>query len=326
MRSLVKACIVVVAVLLAGGRAHAQYDFVNTRALGMGEALRANSSGAAALQMNPAGMSLSRGYVIEGQYGINIEDVGHHAFVGIVDSVTSRVAAGLYYEYIHTDPKLGTYWAGGLLEHPSVTRQGHAAGLALSMAFGDRFLLGATIKYLHMNTALSLPTGSVPPHLSLDSLNNVTFDVGGIVKIVPKLNFAIVGQNLWSHNSVETPTLLGFGLSYMPLPSLSINFDGVVNFTGYRTPIYEKTAGQDVAVEGTKFKATGRFGPGLEWLIAGKVPLRAGFIYDTALAASYVTVGSGYFSRQFAIDLSYRAKTSGGIENFLMLGVRIFIN
>ena len=40
----------------------------------------------------------------------------------------------------------------------------------------------------------------------------------------------------------------------------------------------------------------------------------------------YLTAGVGYFAQSWAIDLSYRGKVSGGIENFLLLGVRIFIN
>ena len=37
-------------------------------------------------------------------------------------------------------------------------------------------------------------------------------------------------------------------------------------------------------------------------------------------------VGLGYLSTAFGIDLSYRGKVQGGIENFLMLGIRIFID
>jgi hypothetical protein len=319
---------VLAAVLWLGGNAHAQYDYVGTRAQGMGEALRANASGASALLLNPAGMSLSKGYVIEAGYGLDVENLGHHAFVGIVDSVTSRVAAGLFYEYIHSEPKIGTYWAGGLIPKATAKREGHAAGLSLSMALGERFLLGATLKYLHFNTDLPLPEGTSPSKLSLDALNGVTFDVGAIIKIVPQLQLGVTGQNLWNHNSSETPSLLGLGLSWIPIPALMINFDGVANFTGYRKPIYENpgTSLEYAAITGAKFKATGRFGPGIEWLIAQKVPLRGGFIYDTALAASYVTVGTGYFSHSFAIDASYRAKVSGGLENYVMVGIRIFIN
>lgn len=305
-------------------RAAAQADFVGTRALGMGEALRANAAGAAGPLLNPAGMSLSKGYVIEASYGLRIEDLGHHALVSIVDSVTSRIAAGLFYEYIHANPKLGFNWAGGQVQSAKLTREGHAAGISLSMALADRFLIGATLKYLHFSTTAPLPEGTVPSQLTLDSVNGITFDAGILIKAHPKFNIAAVGYNLWDHGSRETPTSLGLGLAFIPIPSLSIDFDAVVNFTGYKEPIY--TDATKTVVKKFDFKATARLGPGLEWLIANKVPLRLGVVYDTGLSAAYVTGGLGYFGQTWAVDLSYRGKVAGGLENFLSLGVRIFIN
>lgn len=321
--SLTKIFLALVAVLVLGaGRAEAQADFVGTRALGMGEALRANAAGATAILLNPSGMSLSRGYVIEASYGLRIEDLGHHAFVAIVDSVTSRVAAGLYYEYIHANPRLGFDWAGGRVLDDKLTRSGHAAGISLSLALGERFLLGASVKYLHLDTSAPLPAGTKPSKLSLDHINGVTFDVGATLKLHPKFQLAAVGSNLWNHGSRETPTSAGFGMSIIPVPSLLINFDGVANFTGYKTLVTTS----DPSVVKYKLKPAGRFGPGIEWLVASKVPLRAGFVYDTGLNAAYVTAGTGYFGSSYAIDISYRGKVSGGVENFLMIGLRIFIN
>ena len=322
-----KSLLVVAAIgfcLAEAGAAHAQSDFVGTRALGMGEALRANAAGAAAVILNPAGMSLSKGYVIEASYGLRVEDLGHHAFVGIVDSVTSRIAAGLWYEYIHAKPTIGFNWAGGFVPRSKLTREGHAAGLSLSMALGERFLLGVSVRYLHFNTDAPLPSGTVPSSLKLDNVNGITFDVGLLVRVLPKLQIALVGYNLWDHGSRETPTSLGFGLAFIPIPQLSIDFDGVANFTGYKKAVYDKMNPAVIAKFDTQ--VTGRFGPGIEWLVANKVPVRIGALYDTALTAAYLTGGVGYFSQSFAVDLSYRGKVSGGREDFLMLGLRIFIN
>src|SRR6266511_3311214 len=100
--------IAVLGALLSLARpAQAQEDFVGVRAMGMGEAQRATATGASGPMLNPAGMAVVR------QYGIGIERVGHHANVSVVDSITSRVAAGLFYSYIHESPKLGFNWAGG---------------------------------------------------------------------------------------------------------------------------------------------------------------------------------------------------------------------
>jgi hypothetical protein len=321
MRSLISLAALVSVVAFAIP-ARAQNDFVPTRALGMGEAQRATATGASGPLMNPAGMSLVRQYVIEGMYGIKIETVGHHANLSVVDSITARVAAGLFYSFIYETPKLGFNWAGGKIDSEQITRTGHAAGLSLSLPLGDHFILGATAKYLHLDTTAPLPMGTVPDHLTLDSVNGVTFDVGMIVRLGDRFNVGLIGYNLWDHGSRESPLSLGIGLAYVPLPTLSINFDTVINFTGYQNYKIDMMTGKVTLDQRT----TARLGPGIEWVAGSKVPLRAGVVYDSGLPATYLTLGLGYLSTAFGIDLSYRGKVQGGIENFLMLGIRIFID
>lgn len=321
MRSLIPLA-AIVSIVAVATPARAQNDFVGTRAMGMGEAQRATATGASGPLMNPAGMSLVRQYVIEGMYGLKIETLGHHANVSVVDSITARVAAGLFYSFIYEQPRIGFNWAGGKVESEQITRTGHAAGLSLSIPLGDHFILGATAKYLHMDTTAPLPMGTVPDHLTLDSVNGVTFDVGMIVKLGDRFNIGLVGYNLWDHGSRESPLSLGIGLAYVPVPTLSINFDTVINFTGYQDYEVDMMTGKVSLNQ----KTTARLGPGIEWVVSNKVPLRAGVVYDSGLPATYLTFGIGYLSTAFGVDLSYRAKVQGGIENFLMLGLRIFID
>jgi hypothetical protein len=307
--------------LFAPAMARAQSDFVGVRALGMGEAMRATATGGEAVLLNPAGMSLTKQYVIEGMYGIQIENLGHHAFVSVVDSVTSRVAAGLFYSFIYSNPQAGFDWAGGRVNSATLTRTGHAAGLALSIALGDRFLLGLTTKYLHFDTTAPLPKGAVPSQLTLDTVNGVTWDLGALIRLGDRFNITAIGYNLWDHGSVESPLSLGMGVAYIPVPTLSINFDAVVNFTGHQKVTIDS---MDRVHRDNEVSA--RLGPGLEWLAGGRVPIRAGVVYDTWFAATYLTLGLGYVSSQFGIDLGYRLKVDGGLENFLMLGIRLFVD
>jgi hypothetical protein len=302
--------------------ARAQNDFVGVRAMSMGEAQRATATGASGPLLNPAGMSLVRQYVIEGMYGVKIETVGHHANITVVDSITARVAAGLFYSFIYETPRFGFTWAGGHVESAQATRTGHAAGLSLSIPLGDKFIIGATAKYLHFDTTAPLPMGTVPDHLTFDSVNGVTFDVGMILRLGDKFHAGLIGYNLWDHGSRESPLSLGIGLAYVPLPTLSINFDTVINFTGFQTYHYDMATGK-VSLDQ---RTTARLGPGIEFLAAQKVPIRGGVVYDSGLSGTYLTLGLGYLSPSFGIDLGYRAKVSGGIENFLMLGLRLFIN
>jgi hypothetical protein len=311
-----------VSIVAVASTARAQEDFVGVRAMSMGEAQRANATGASAVLMNPAGMSLVKQYVIEAMYGIKIEDIGHNVNVSVVDSVTARVAAGLFYNFIYETPKIGFQWAGGQINSEKITRTGHAAGLALSIPLGDRFIIGATAKYLHIDTTAPLPMGTVPDHLTLDTVNGITFDIGMILRIGQSFNIGLIGYNLWDHGSRESPLSLGIGLSYVPIPALSINFDTVVNFTGFQTYRVDPMTGT-VSLDQ---RTTARLGPGVEWLAGNKVPIRAGVVYDSGLPATYLTCGLGYLSSSFGIDLGYRGKVQGGKENFLMLGIRIFID
>jgi len=306
----------------ASSLARAQYDFVGPRAMGQGEAQRATATGASGPLMNPAGMSLIRQYSIEGVYGINIEQLGHHAHISVVDSVTSRVAAGLFYTFIYATPKLGFNWAGGVVPSTQITRTGHAAGLSLSLPLGDRFILGATVKYLHFDTTAPLPANTVPNSITLDTVNGVTFDVGLIIKLGEKFRIAAIGYNLWDHGSRESPLSLGIGLGVTPVQSLNIGFDTVINFTGYQTYSIDMASGK-ISLDA---RQTVRLGPGIEWLVGGKVPIRAGVVYDSGLPGTFLTAGLGYVSPAFGVDLGYRGKVQGGIENTLMLGLRLFVD
>jgi hypothetical protein len=293
--------------------------------MGMGEAQRATATGASGPLMNPAGMSLVRQYVIEAMYGIKVETVGHHANVSVVDSITARVAAGLFYSFIYETPKLGFKWAGGQVDSTTITRTGHAAGLSLSYPLGDRFFVGVTIKYLHLDTTAPLPPMTVPPQITLDTVNGVTFDFGMILRLGDKFNIGLVGSNLWDHGSRESPLLLGIGLAYVPVRVFTIAFDTTINFTGYQAYKLENpgTATQKLSLDG---RVAARLGPGLEWVVSNKVPIRAGVVYDSGLPATYLTLGLGYVSPSFGVDLGYRVKLQGGIENFLQLGLRLFID
>src|SRR6266705_2632873 len=106
---------------LMSGTAQAQQNMVSVRALGMGKTVRATATGTKAPMFNPAGMSLVKQYVIEGMYSFSVEDLGHHVHVSVVDSITSRVAAALFYTFIYTEPHVGFHWAGGQINNAALT-------------------------------------------------------------------------------------------------------------------------------------------------------------------------------------------------------------
>jgi len=143
-------------------------------------------------------------------------------------------------------------------------------------------MLGATVKYLHLDTTAPLPMGSVPNQITLDSVNGVTFDIGLLIRLGEKFNIAAVGYNLWDHGSRESPLSLGLAIAFVPIRALSISFDALTNFTGFRTYHYDPMTGK----VDTSIRVTARMGAGLDWLIANKVPLRVGLVYDQGLPAT----------------------------------------
>ena len=75
-----------------------------------------------------------------------------------------------------------------------------------------------------------------------------------------------------------------------------------------------------------KTRITARLGPGIEYLIANKVPLRLGVVWDSTLPTTYVTAGLGYQAKSFAIDVGYRGRVQNGVDNYILLGLRVFVN
>src|SRR5262249_51858597 len=143
------------------------------------------------------------------------------------------------------------------------------------------------------------PVPAQPPQLTFDTVNGVTFDFGLLVRAGDKLNITAIGYNLWDHGSRESPLSMGIGLAYIPLPVLTISFDTVINFTGNQQLNVDAKGKPSL-----DSRITARLGPGIQWVIANKVPVRAGFLYDSELrghnssGSEYLTLGIGYLSPQ----------------------------
>src|SRR5262245_26949957 len=78
-------------------------DAVSPRTLAMGESLRAAATGSLSTILNPAGVVLTKSYVLEGSYGYRPEDHANIQAVSVCDSVTTRIGACLYYDHLSAD-------------------------------------------------------------------------------------------------------------------------------------------------------------------------------------------------------------------------------
>lgn len=296
-------------------------DMLTPRSIAMGDSLRADASGALGPLLNPAGMTLRRSYTLEAMYGFRVQDTGSHLLASIVDSVTSRVSAGVYYAFIHSDPKL-TLLPGG---QTTAKREGNETGLALALPLGSWFAFGLTTKYIRFTTDAPNPlfvdakaTPMQPERLVLDSTistataNGFTMDTGVAFRVGDSFSAAVTGQNLIPLRSIEAPMALGSGLAYRYGNQLTLALDFVVNFNKYKNP-----DGSDLV--------SYKLGGGLEWLIANKVALRAGASWDSGRPATFVSAGLAYVHQSFAVDLSYRQQVQHGVDSYIIAGLRVFL-
>ena len=311
-----------------GTAAHAVEDFTTPRSLGMGDGLRADATGGLGPLLNPAAMVLRRSYSLEAAYGFRIQDTGSNLLASIVDSVTSRVAAGFYYAYVHGSPHLSIGGPGGGYAGSTpadVTREGHETGLALALPIGDHVSIGVTTKYLHIATIATIPTFdpktgmTTSQAITLDSTTSsasadgFTMDVGLGLRLGESFSLGLVGYNLVPLRSREAPIGIGTGIAYKVATAFTAAFDVAVDFNKYK----DRGTGNDLV--------TVRLGGGMEYLAGGKVALRAGASWDQGRPGAFIGCGIAYVGTSFALDLGYRQQASGGHDSTLIGGLRVFL-
>lgn len=278
--------------LTAAADAFAFPDYLGSRALGMGGAGRADARGGEALLLNPAGMSLSRVYTLEGGYQHLNHDGGHVVNASVVDSTSGfNLAGGLFYSY-----RTAAVPGGGHLT-------GHEPGLALSFPFGERVLVGVSGKYFRVS-------GGPPESDGRDRHSGFTADAGAIVRAGSIVTIGVAGYNLLDLSTVLAPVSLGYGIAVNPVADLAIVFDGLNDFT---------TADPSRGVTTT-------VGGGAEYMLQRRVVFRVGGGHDGRLDHGYVSAGLVGVSELGAVDFGFRQDISGNQKlTVIAVGLRLFV-
>lgn len=272
------------------GEARAETDVINARAIGVGESLRAAAAGSLATILNPAGLALSRGYVIEGGYGYRPDDSSHIQNVSICDSVTTRVGACLYYTHLSADPsEMGD-------------RSLHEVGLTTAVPLGTSLAIGITQRYVSYSESVM----ELEPVDS--SKKGYLMDVGMMFRAIPSLSIAAVGYNLVGADDARYSRALGGGVAFNAGQRLLLALDARYDFGS----------------------ETARYGGGAEYTFSGAdgqqgVPLRLGYVYDSANKGSYLTGGAGFVTPRIALDIGARKQVSEGDELMLQMSLRLFM-
>lgn len=266
-------------------------DNLGPREVGTGEAMRAGATGAAAINLNPAGLPLTSEVVFEGGFGYRPSDHGQVVAISACDS-TNLVPGCFYYNYVSVEPELD----GSMT---SMERRTHTAGLTLSRIVNSRVIVGTGVKYFDHESTM---TGDA-------DASGVNWDVGTTVRLTDVVNVAVVGYNLWGTESLQYPRAVGSGLMARPTQALTASFDAVWNLDA----------------EGD----SGRYGGGLEYFISSRqgqvgYPVRLGALHDVALDSTYVTAGLGLASMKVALDVGARRQVKDGDELLVTASLRFY--
>jgi hypothetical protein len=289
--------------LFGGATAVAAQDVYGTRSLGMGGALRAAPSGDSAVLLNPGGMTLTRAFQISSLYQYRVSDSASIFNASVVDSVTTRVAAGLFYTLTHASPERRLALGGGKTFDLNETITNHEAGLALAYPIGNILHLGLTNKYVRHEVQ---QPDNTPDSLKTDGTQGYTLDIGGVLTVIPNLNLAVTGHNMVAVHPTYYPRLLGLGASYAMGTTFLAEFDSVLNFSSAET-----------------LKAS--FHGGAELFLAQTYALRAGAMHDMLREATYVTAGFSLISPKIGVDVALRQMVAGGAETMIAASVRVFL-
>jgi hypothetical protein len=267
-------------------------EYLGSRALGMGGGGRGDARGDEGPLLNPAGMSLSRLYTVDGGYQFISRDGGHFVRASVVDSTSSfNLAGGLFYTYRTAAP-------AGL---PRLS--GHEGGLALSFPFGDRVMIGVNGKYLHV-VGDSREASGIADH------SGITLDAGLVVRAGSLLTIGVVGYNLRDLSTVNAPVAIGYGVALNPIADLVIAVDGLHDLTTSDPTIGTRTT----------------VGGGVEYMFQHKLVLRAGGGHDGGSGHGYLTAGFAGVSEVGAVDFGFRQDVSGASKlTFFAVGLRLFV-
>jgi hypothetical protein len=208
----------------------------------------------------------------------------------VVDSVTSRLCGSFSF-------------LGGWADPTGVDRSFLDMRLALAFPITERFIVGLGGRYLKLTQSglgafglsavsggLTDPGSTTTPRGRLPMINAVTWDAGMVIKPTDSIYIAVVGQNLTYTKNGLLPLTVGGGLGYGS-ESFSIEADAIADIGSWDKP-------------------TARVGAGAEYVIAGMVPLRAGYRFDQGGKLHTVSLGTGYVHPIFSIEATVKRTIS----------------
>jgi len=278
--------------------AAARDDGTPAQSMGTADAVTSSATGATALFWNPAGMSRLQQYAVATSYAFSNATSGHAVTFGAADSATHpAVALGATYTYL-------TSKVGG------ATRKGHDVRFGFSSGFrGQDFSLfvGAAGRYDTIVVGRKDTAGNAEN----DDANFFTVDAGLILQVGQMFRLGFAAQNLVDTKAVtEAPRRLRVGAG-LQLDTLDLTFDTDIDL-------------QSKPADGGEGPVLS-YAAGAQYLIAQVVVARAGFRYDGLAQNRRLTLGVGYVSRTFGVDVGFAQSLDQGSDTALTVGLTGFL-
>jgi opacity protein-like surface antigen len=244
-------------------RAHAQQRVVpearieSARGLALGTGARSTSASTQANAENPANLVLGGVYHIEtfAGYSPTFKRIGYGA--SIVDSMTSRLAAGISARGLYGDND-----AGG--------NSGWEGRLSLGLPLGDKFSVGIAGRYANFTISddnakperpLALGTTAVDQTFKLKAF---TMDAAVTLRPTEGLAISALAYNIVDTKSPLAPLMVGGSAGFALGSGVTLGGDVLVDLNTHDA--YKKVKLQ--------------VGGGVEYLAQGTVPVRLGYMYD----------------------------------------------
>ncbi len=276
-------------------RAEASPAVDGTRNLSLGNTGRASTWGSNAVLLNPSNMTFGPTFAIEPMYQVSIQSRTHGIGAVVMDSLNnSRVALGLGYLFMRGAPTIGFADTSGASKTLELSRFGHEAFLAISVAVVKNWV-SLALKPKYQYASLRYRDENGVARNAHAKLNAFGLDVAATLNLAGWAAVSVIGTNVAGNNSPaftdtrdlkltdidamagttshryvpelsDYPLAVAHGASVFPLrkQTFSLNFDGSYDFSSFR---FEK--------------ATRKVLGGSAEFVAGPVPLRFGANWDS---------------------------------------------
>jgi hypothetical protein len=166
-------------------------------------------------------------------------------------------------------------------------RSAHLTSLGVAVPLSDNLYAGATVRYL----------------LIAGTANAITMDAGLLLRLSDALRVSASGHNLIDVRHPEVSRYFAVGLAYSA-GALTATADVRVDFS-------------------SKPSTQGAYSGGLEYVVAGAFPLRAGYSYDNIAGTQFVSGGIGILGGAGGgLDFGYRHEIGGNDGRLFALTLR----